>query len=229
MLKKCPKCKSIYTDQTLNFCLSDGTPLIIESGGEKTLEFSHKQSEETLVFPSKTVGNLFNQETKVGQKQTENFQNFNNKPKTRFWLFFTLGIFSVLIVGTGIFLGFYFGGSFLNFQKTSTGSTNSKPESNVIESSANSNNTTGFSADSSTPTPTSNQISYKVVGVANNDFLYIRPSAGNLKVKVGSIPPNGKGVIVTGSGKKVGKSVWVPILYKGKKGWVNSRFLAMEK
>src|SRR5437868_5312614 len=33
-VKRCPQCGSTYTDQTLSFCLSDGSPLEIEGDGE---------------------------------------------------------------------------------------------------------------------------------------------------------------------------------------------------
>jgi hypothetical protein len=36
-VKRCPKCQSTYTDQSLNFCLTDGTPLLL-SGGDNEFE-----------------------------------------------------------------------------------------------------------------------------------------------------------------------------------------------
>ena len=29
-MKVCPKCNSSYSDETLNFCLTDGVPLVAE-------------------------------------------------------------------------------------------------------------------------------------------------------------------------------------------------------
>ena len=77
-----------------------------------------------------------------------------------------------------------------------------------------------------TATPSSN--TFTVVGVKSNDVLYVRPKAGNLKKVVGKIPPGASGIRIVGKGKRVGKSIWVPIIYKGKRGWVNRRFLRKE-
>ncbi|MBS1794349.1 MAG: hypothetical protein JSS81_10875 [Acidobacteria bacterium] len=53
-MKVCPKCNSSYSDETLNFCLTDGVPLVVE---ELLDEYLSKQSKsswhtaETLVDP----------------------------------------------------------------------------------------------------------------------------------------------------------------------------------
>jgi hypothetical protein len=44
-LKRCPSCNHTYEDQTLSFCLEDGTPLVHVSAGRA-------DSQETLVSPS---------------------------------------------------------------------------------------------------------------------------------------------------------------------------------
>jgi len=49
-MKLCPNCKRIYQDETLNFCLEDGTPLAdIHPGGE----------EQTRIFNSATAATLW--------------------------------------------------------------------------------------------------------------------------------------------------------------------------
>lgn len=62
-MKFCPNCKTTYSDDTLRFCLSDGTNLIPMSNPEKTVEMSGKtnqmrfdvpaQSEPTIISPLK--------------------------------------------------------------------------------------------------------------------------------------------------------------------------------
>jgi hypothetical protein len=53
-MKVCPKCNSTYSDETLNFCLTDGVPLVVE---EVLEEYLSKQSSnswhtaETLLDP----------------------------------------------------------------------------------------------------------------------------------------------------------------------------------
>jgi hypothetical protein len=55
-VKRCPTCNRTFADETLSFCLDDGTPLVHDSGGRA-------DSQETLVSPSPslppvTSGNL---------------------------------------------------------------------------------------------------------------------------------------------------------------------------
>ncbi|HLM02027.1 MAG TPA: hypothetical protein VK400_13310, partial [Pyrinomonadaceae bacterium] len=64
-MKICPKCHSSYSDESLNFCLTDGVPLVAESAssafssGERQLSSRHSswQEAETLhdssfIFPA---------------------------------------------------------------------------------------------------------------------------------------------------------------------------------
>src|SRR2546429_8270022 len=44
-MKRCPTCKRTFEDETLSFCLDDGTPLIAAT---------RPDSEETLVLPSRS-------------------------------------------------------------------------------------------------------------------------------------------------------------------------------
>lgn len=44
-MKRCPRCHQTYTDDSLSFCLEDGTPLVRDTGG-------HFNSQATLVSPS---------------------------------------------------------------------------------------------------------------------------------------------------------------------------------
>ncbi len=47
-MKHCPSCNKTYDDETLSFCLEDGSPLIRESSGRA-------DSQETLVSPSPSI------------------------------------------------------------------------------------------------------------------------------------------------------------------------------
>ena len=47
-MKVCPTCNRIFDDETLSFCLEDGTPLVRDSAGRA-------DSQETLVSPSPSV------------------------------------------------------------------------------------------------------------------------------------------------------------------------------
>jgi hypothetical protein len=55
--------------------------------------------------------------------------------------------------------------------------------------------------------------------------LNIRSSAGVQNPKVGELGPHAGDVRITGTGRMVEPSLWVPIASSGGSGWVNSRFL----
>ncbi len=69
---------------------------------------------------------------------------------------------------------------------------------------------------------------YAVVDVATDDVLNVRAQAGVSHPIVGTIPPYGMDVDVTGSGREVDGAVWVPIQYEDVAGWVNSNYLARQ-
>lgn len=48
-MKRCPTCQNTYTDESLNFCLVDGAPLLVESGTD-----SSRDSGATLIMPGQT-------------------------------------------------------------------------------------------------------------------------------------------------------------------------------
>jgi hypothetical protein len=69
---------------------------------------------------------------------------------------------------------------------------------------------------------------FAVVGVAGDDVLNVRAGPGIANSIVGTIPPYGMGVSVTGDGQPVGQSVWAPIVYGDVAGWVNTQYLARQ-
>lgn len=71
-------------------------------------------------------------------------------------------------------------------------------------------------------------IFYRVINVANNDVLNIREGAGVNYAIVGTIPPDGRDIQILGDGVQANNATWVPIIYKGISGWVNSYYLAKQ-
>src|SRR5262245_2003043 len=65
-MKACPKCNSTFTDETLSFCLTDGTPLIYRDTDPDLLsgEFS---SSQTLFDADPTYSNSFVNRTNAHQ------------------------------------------------------------------------------------------------------------------------------------------------------------------
>ncbi len=84
-MKRCPTCSRTFDDETLSFCLDDGTPLVRDSAGRA-------DSQETLVSPSpafprpETSGNLPPTQTYGQQpaKATINASQFNIPPARAF-------------------------------------------------------------------------------------------------------------------------------------------------
>jgi WD40 repeat protein len=69
---------------------------------------------------------------------------------------------------------------------------------------------------------------FKVVNVTEEDRLNIRAGPGIKYEIIGKIPKDGRGIQVTGAGVQADKTIWLPIVYKGISGWVNSFFLSKE-
>lgn len=65
---------------------------------------------------------------------------------------------------------------------------------------------------------------YRVTGVVWNDVLNIRTGPDARSAVVGTIPPSGNGIRMTGNCA----GNWCPIDYRGTQGWVNRNFLSSE-
>ncbi len=108
-MKVCPKCNSTYSDETLNFCLTDGVPLVVE---EILEEYLSKRSNswhtaETLLDPrfagasesEHTTSPNSSSKTLALQNQTSDSFNLKKSNKT---LYTILGVLvGVIIVGGG--------------------------------------------------------------------------------------------------------------------------------
>lgn len=211
MSKKCPQCGSVYTDQTLNYCLTDGTHLTFDSTVEQTLLIPEKESVETLgnIRDTDEIAAEKTRPTEVLNKPV--VSNENGKRSIAFYGGLAVGAVLLVIIGTLIGLN-------LSEPRTAA-NRNSGTDQNTAVRTINAEENTSVRPELKT---------YRVTGVSRTDVLYIRPAPGNLKIRVGKIPPDAKGIIITGRGKKAGKSLWVPISYKNVDGWVNSRYLAEE-
>ncbi len=93
-MKSCPQCKQTYNDETLNFCLNDGSMLV--------QTFNQNQPPDTVMMNTPRV-------TASPQpafaKQPQTFGNVAPRKKSRTWLW-VLGIFGVIgLVGIVGFIG----------------------------------------------------------------------------------------------------------------------------
>ena len=66
------------------------------------------------------------------------------------------------------------------------------------------------------------------MNVASDDVLNVRAQPGVAYPIVGTIPPYGMDVRVTGAGEEVDDALWVPIGYDDIAGWVNNNYLARQ-
>jgi hypothetical protein len=80
-MKKCPACSSVYSDDSLNYCLTDGSPLYIENDPEATVVGA------TPTRPSATVQN-----TTPGQTITPHI------------IYATAGVVALLVVTVAVFM-----------------------------------------------------------------------------------------------------------------------------
>ncbi len=70
---------------------------------------------------------------------------------------------------------------------------------------------------------------YRVTGVKSDDFLNIRPNPRDFKSISGKIPADGTGVFVVGDAVRYERSFWVPIVWKGTRGWINRKYIVQVK
>jgi hypothetical protein len=109
-VKRCPTCNRTFDDETLSFCLEDGTPLLHDSAGRA-------DSQETLVSPSPSLppvgatGNLPRTQNygELSGKATVNISAFqapssrgSTSPQRRTWPWIVGVVALVLIVIGGI-------------------------------------------------------------------------------------------------------------------------------
>ncbi len=239
-MKKCPQCQSVYPDETLSFCLNDGVMLIFDSdNSEKTWQM--KADAVTEVIPNQTDSNV--QTPPISQPMIE------RTGVSPAWIYSTLGLLLLFIFGgIGTWVWLYNSANNLKTEinvKTVTVISPSPPVETQVNGQnsptvqptlpATQNPTPSLTTSpkekvlpSPSPTQTPAEISYRVVGVASHDVLYLRPGPGDLKSYLAKIPPFTTGLNVVGGGVKSGKSVWYPVIYNGTRGWVNGKFIAKQ-
>jgi hypothetical protein len=69
---------------------------------------------------------------------------------------------------------------------------------------------------------------YSVFRVLSDDVLNMRAAPGVKSAVVGTLPHDAKGIKITGTDKKVGRDVWVPVKHQNLSGWVNQSYLSEE-
>ncbi len=98
-MKQCPSCKNTYTDDSLQFCLSDGTPLVSMTSDAPTVNMSYSGNEPLRInIPNDSAPTVF-----VSPTANQNQPFVNNQPaeKKGFGLIIAgvLGLLLLLIGG----------------------------------------------------------------------------------------------------------------------------------
>lgn len=211
-MKRCPNCNQSFSDENL-FCLSDGTPLVSDAPEVPTVISRSPFIQQSIQPVRQGVNPLF--------------------------AYLAIGFFALVAGGAVV--------AYLKSDSSVPTNVSALPKSEMpvvspsptpekqieIKKQPEANQTPRVivsqptKVEQNTYDSVSSQ-TYRVVGVAYNDVLFIRPKPNQLKQYVGKIPPNATGVQVYGSGVRVGKNVWLNVSYEGFSGWVNSKFLAKQ-
>src|SRR5690349_8185692 len=106
-MKVCPKCNSSYSDETLNFCLTDGVPLVAEEILDEYLSKHNSKSwhtAETLVDPRFSMAgrptsvNPSSPTLELGNTTARNFAPVRSNRL----LYTILGVLVIALIGGGI-------------------------------------------------------------------------------------------------------------------------------
>jgi len=212
-MKKCPKCNSTYTDQSLVYCLADGTLLAETSAEPPTIAMSAENiSQPTVIRPQP-----------------------KEKHGVMKWMIagLVLGAFGVLAIGA-IAMAFYFGSmaSGVNADPsptpkaspTAAATPSPKPTASVRNDNVNSEPET-----KGTPVPTP-QFPMARIDAPGDGFLALRSEPSETEGERIAKIPHGSMVAIencereqkTVSGKK---GRWCAVTYEDTSGWVFDAWL----
>lgn len=237
-MKFCPNCKTTYSDDSLIYCLSDGTNLVAMPSAEKTIEMSGATNPMRFDIPSNSDPTVFAQ--RLSQPQTQNVKKGISP-----WL--VLPLVAILFFSVVGLLGYILlkpVDTVVSNSATPSPTAMPKDETAALKEELESlkkqiaNQKTPPKNDSSTrPSTNSNSTSAPVIQTAranspNDGFLALRsiPDAEN-GAQLAKIP-HGTNLEIIGCqknetqlpGKRRGR--WCRTNYNGQSGWVFDAFLS---
>lgn len=140
-MKKCQKCNQTYSDETLNFCLEDGTVLISESEAETAENIFRPTEQQTEILSGNQVTNAIptDKETKRISNEKETVVESKSVPNdsqpqvikqgvSPLFAYLSVGLLAILVLLAGIGIAFW-----INFNSKSV----SNKDSAKIESNTN--------------------------------------------------------------------------------------------
>lgn len=157
-MKICPKCQSKYTDETLNFCLQDGTQLIErvkKIDAEQTVAFEEPETETVISnrTPEQIQFDISNKsgERKWEQNNRQSNSEFHNEPKS------SNTLLAILLTALGMLLLFgiiSIGAYFYLISDKSEVAANRNVADVENKNTANTNADSEANTSKETPTPT---------------------------------------------------------------------------
>lgn len=160
-MKICPQCQNTYTDDSLQFCLQDGTKLSSIGGSASNLPTETWNEPETVIKSDRNPMRINLQEQPTTQPQTfitnpqTDFQNPPPQPKSKLWLFLLLGLLGFFaIAGLGaVGVWFYLNSGPPVIVQNNTNSTSNTNVSNTNVSDNTIANANSTATPTATPTP----------------------------------------------------------------------------
>ncbi len=151
-MRVCPKCRTEYTDDALQYCLQDGTPLV--NSTNKSSDFNTES--ETVVSPKRVEPIRFEPPSSFQNNRTSWEQNqpviIEREPKKSN----TTAIVALSVLGTILVLGLVGAGAWFFYNKNSNvavANTNSSTPNRSTNANAANNQNSNANLASPTPTP----------------------------------------------------------------------------
>jgi hypothetical protein len=158
-MKICPHCRNTYTDDDLQFCLQDGTPLTF--AGSPMPNENWGESETVIKGDHQLRISLQNQPTPPNQPQnyaTEPMNDFQSAqpPKSKTGLVILLGLLLLLVIGGigGVGIWMYLNPGGTTGQNNPNNNLQNSNPSNTNVSKTNSTDNSNVNSATPTPTPT---------------------------------------------------------------------------
>lgn len=237
-MKFCPNCKTTYSDDSLLYCLSDGTNLVAMPSAEKTIEMSGATNPMRFDIPANSDPTVFS--PRISQPQNENAGRGISP-----WL--VIPLIGILLLSVAALLGYILlkpNSAAISNAATPSPTATPKDETAALKEELESlkkqiaNQKTQPKNDSTVrPFPNDNSSSAPVIQTAranspNDGFLALRsiPDAEN-GAQLARIP-HGTNLEIVGCqkneiqipGKRRGR--WCRTNYNGQSGWVFDAFLS---
>ncbi len=113
-MKKCPKCDRSYSDETLNFCLDDGTVLFSENAAATNENILRPTEQQTEILSQETITEAINYKNETADLSDEKTDAINSRPEkgsqpqiikqgvSPVFAYLSIGLLGLLVVIAGV-------------------------------------------------------------------------------------------------------------------------------